>query len=344
MQWSHLEGGFVKAVVLEGRDRIAVRDVPTPSANGKAVVAVERAGLCGTDLKILSGAIATRPPLVLGHEVVGRLARAGPRGLIAEGERVLLDPGVTCGRCAACLGDRPNLCTNGGLLGRDADGGFAEFMAVDEGQLHPLPEGIGPDAEAVLQVLATCVHAQTRIQVFPGQPAVVVGLGTSGLLHTQLLLLRGADPVIGVTRSLAKRDRARDLGAHHTVPPEDAEDAVRDLTGGRGADVVVECVGSAEALRQCSALAAPGGSVLVFGTTSPAADGVPTFEWYFKELDLVNTRGARPRDYVRAIELAAAGRLRLAPIVTSSYPLDDAPAAFAACGRPEELKVVLDVV
>jgi len=338
-----VEGGSVKAVVLEGRNRITVRDVPRPGAGGKAVVQVERAGLCGTDLKILSGAIATRPPLVLGHEVVGRVVRPGPRGLVAEGERVLVDPGVACGRCVECRNDRTHLCPNGGLLGRDADGGLAEYLEVDEGQLHPLPPGIGPDAEAVLQVLATCVHGQTRVQVFPGQPAVVVGLGVSGLLHTQLLLLRGAHPVIGVTRSETKRARARDFGAHHTVAPEEAPDAVRELTGGRGADIVVESVGSAEALRQSSILAAPGGSVLVFGTTAPTADGVPTYEWYFKELGIVNTRGARPRDFARAIELTAAGMLRLTSMVTSSYRLEDAAEAFAACGRPDELKVVLDV-
>ena len=298
----------MKAVVLEGRDRIAIRDVPQPAAGDSAVVQVERAGLCGTDLKILSGAIATRPPLVMGHEVIGRLARAGPRGLVAEGRRVLVDPGIACGRCVECRNDRGYLCPSGGLLGRDADGGLAEFLEVDEGQLHPLPPGIGPEAEAVLQVLATCVHAE-----------------------------------IGVTRSPAKRAWAREFGAHATFPPGEAVAGVLDLTGGRGADVVIESVGSAEALRQCSALAAPGGSVLVFGTTAPSADAVPTYEWYYKELDVVNSRAARPRDYVRAIELTADGLVQLAPIVTSTYRLDDAAEAFAACGRPDELKVVLDV-
>lgn len=337
------EGGLVKAVVLEGKNQIAIRELPEPATQQKALVQVERAGLCGTDLKILSGAIPTRPPLILGHEVIGRVVRPGPHNLVPVGTRVLLDPGIACGHCTECRGDRGYLCPNGALMGRDTNGGFAEFLAASEDQLHALPAGIDPNAEAVLQVLATCVHAQSRIQVFPGQPAAVIGLGVSGLLHAQLLRLRGAYPIIGITRSAVKREKARHLGVHHTFTPQEATGAVREFTGGRGVDIVVESVGTADTLRQCSALAAPGGSVLVFGTTSPTADAVPTYEWYYKELDVVNSRAARSRDYDRAIELAAAGMVELAPIVTSTYPLDEAVKAFAACGQPTELKVMLNV-
>lgn len=334
----------MKAVVLGDDNRLVVRDVPTPAAEGKALVAVERAGICGTDLKIYSGAIPTKRPLVLGHEVIGRVVQPGPQNSPPKGTRVLMDPGIACGQCTECRGDRAYLCSNGGLMGRDADGGLAEFLEVDENQLHPLPPQIDSGAEGVLQVLATCVHAQTRIQVFPGQAAVVMGLGVSGLLHAQLLRLRGADPVIGVTRSAAKRAAAHRLGVSHTFDPPGATSAVLELTGGRGADIVVESSGTASAFRQCSALAAPAATVLVFGTTAPSADGVPTYEWYYKELDVINTRAARPRDYTKAIELAAAGKLVLAPIVTSTFPLDEADQAFAACGQPAELKVVFSLV
>jgi 2-desacetyl-2-hydroxyethyl bacteriochlorophyllide A dehydrogenase len=333
----------VKAVVLEGKDQIAIRDLPEPGTVHKALVKVERAGLCGTDLKIVSGAIPTNPPLILGHEIIGRVVRSGAHGLVPVDTRVLLDPGIACGHCVECRGDREYLCSNGALMGRDTHGGFAEFLEAGEDQLHPLPAGIDPDAEAVLQVLATCVHAQSRIQVFPGQAAVVLGLGVSGLLHAQLLRLRGAHPVIGVTRSGAKRAMAHRLGVRHTFPPPEATEAVRQLTNGRGADVVVESSGSADAFRQTSSLAAPGGTVLLFGTIAPNADDVPAYEWYYKELDVVSSRAARSRDYARAIELAAADMVDLAPMVTSTYPLTDAVKAFAACGQAGELKVVLDV-
>lgn len=333
----------MKAVVFEGDGRLAVREVPVPAAEGKALVRVRRAGICGTDLKIVSGAIPTRPPLVLGHEVTGVVERSGPEHLVPEGTQVLVDPGFWCGHCADCLNDRNYLCRAGGLMGRDLDGGLAEFMEVDEANLHPFPAGVSRDAEALLQVLATCVHAQARVDVQPGSAAVVIGLGVSGLLHAQLLRLRGAHPVIGVTRSEAKRERARRLGVHETFAPQDALEGVQALTGGRGAATVVEAVGSADALRQGSALAAPGGALLLFGMTTPTADAVPTYDWYFKELDVINTRAARPRDYAQAVALAGAGLLDLAPLVTSSHSIDQAAAAFEACGSPSELKVVIDM-
>jgi 2-desacetyl-2-hydroxyethyl bacteriochlorophyllide A dehydrogenase len=334
---------MMRAVVLEGVGQIAIRDLPVPQDKRQALVQVERTGICGTDIKITSGAIRARLPLVLGHEVIGRVVRSGPDEFVPTGTRVLVDPGLACRHCTECLNGRQNLCTNAGLMGREVDGGLAELVAVGEHQLHPLPPGIDRDAEALLQVLATCVHAQTRIDVFPGQSAVVIGLGVSGLLHAQLLRLRGAHPVIGVTRSTEKRDAARRLGFNHVYAPDEAADVVRDLTGGRGAAVVVECAGTAKTLQQSSSLAAPGASVLVFGVVSPTADALPTYEWYHKELNLVHSRAGLPRDYARAIELAASGMVQLASLVTSSYPLDEAGDAFAACARPSELKVVLDV-
>jgi threonine dehydrogenase-like Zn-dependent dehydrogenase len=113
--------------------------------------------------------------------------------------------------------------------------------------------------------------------------------------------------------------------------------------GGRGADLVIECVGSAGTLAASMELAGAGATVLVFGTTAPAADGLPTYQWYYKELTIMNPRAQRPRDCDAAIALASAGLGDLAPLVTARYPLEAAHDAFAACADPAQLKVVLDV-
>jgi L-iditol 2-dehydrogenase len=332
----------VKAVVLEAVDEVAVRDVSEPRYGSAALVQVERVGLCGTDLKIVRGAIPVRLPRVLGHELVGRVVVPGSRGLVPEGTRVVVDPSISCGRCHLCRNDRPQLCPDGALIGRDVDGGCAEFAAVDEERLHPIPDALPDDAAALLQVLTTCVHAQECVQVFPGQTAVVVGLGVSGLLHVQLLRARGIDRVIGVTRSAWKRDLATDLGATDVVRPDRAAEAVAELTHGRGADLSVECAGTPETLRQSMHLAGAGGTVLAFGTTAPHADGMPTYEWYYKELTIVNPRAARPRDFPRAISLAA-GPLTLAPLVTAMVPLPEARTAFDRASDPSQLKVTVAV-
>ena len=332
----------MRAVVIEEVGRVVVCEIADPVPRGQALVRVEIAGVCGTDLKILSGAIPVRFPLVLGHEIVGRVVTPGSLGLFGEGIRVLVDPGDECGHCRLCRSDRGYLCPTGGLRGRDADGGFAEFMAVDENRLHPVPELMTQDETALLQVLATCVHAQSLVPVFPGQSAVVVGLGVAGLLHLQLLRARGIRNIVGVTRSPWKRELALRMGATVVATPQEASQAVAESTDGQGAELVVEAVGQPSTLRQSVELAGPGGTVLVFGTVADRTD-MPTYQWYFKELTIVNSRAARARDYDRAVQLTAEGVLDLSPLVTGRFPLADAARAFEACASGEQLKVMLHV-
>lgn len=331
----------MRAVTFEEPGSVAVRHLPDPMPGSAALVRIERIGLCGTDLKIVSGAVPVAGQRILGHELVGRVAVAGQHRRVPEGTRVVIDPNIACGHCPVCRHDRPHLCPNGALMGRDVDGGCAEYAVVDEDRLYPLPDEISHDAAASLQVLTTCVHAQETVSVFPGQTAVVVGLGVAGLLHTQLLRLRGAQQVIGVTRSRSKRELAVNLGADAVFAPDDAAEAVAEATDGRGADLVVECAGTPDTLRQSMLLAGPGGTVLVFGTTVEA-DAMPTYQWYYKELTIVCPRAARPRDFPRAIAMAR-HKLRLDPLLTAAYPLDAATEALASFGDSDRLKVVLEV-
>jgi threonine dehydrogenase-like Zn-dependent dehydrogenase len=257
---------------------------------------------------------------------------------LPAGTPVLVNPAAFCGYCDLCRRDLPQLCRHGALLGRDTDGCFAEFVAVDEACLHPLPDGLA--GAGLLQVLTTCVHAQSGLPEVAS--AVVVGLGVAGLLHLQLLALRGAATLIGISRSAAKRELALAMGATVVATPEAAAGAVADATGGRGAGLAVECAGTPQTLAQVMRLAGAGGTVLVFGIT-PAADALPTYEWYRKELTIRSPRAARPRDCDTAVALAASGRLALAPLITARFPLGDAARALAACAEPGQLKVLLEV-
>lgn len=331
------------AAVLDRPGSVAVRDVPVPAAAGRALVRVGQAGICGTDLKIAAGSVPVAPARVLGHEMSGWVERPGPRAAVPAGTAVLVNPAAFCGLCEECRRDLPHLCRDGGLLGRDEDGCFAEFVAVDEALLHPLPGSVTAGEAALLQVLSTCVHAQAELTLSRADSAVVVGLGVSGLLHVQLLRARGLTTIIGVTRSGWKRDLALRFGASAVATPDDAAAAVAEATGGRGARVTIECAGSAATLAQAMRLAGPGGTVVMFGTTAPAADGMPTYDWYYKELLIRCPRAARPRDCDTAIRLCAERRLDLAPLVTARYPLARADAALAACAGGGQLKVVLDV-
>ena len=334
----------MRAAVTTAVDRLEILDVPDPVPDGRALVRMVRAGICGTDLKILSGAIPVDRPRVLGHELYGRVVQAAPGGHLTAGQAVLVDPTVSCGRCQPCRYGRVQLCARGGLMGRDLDGGFADSIAVDERQLLPVPDAVDPDEAALLQVLGTCVHGQDRLEVQPGRPAAVIGLGVTGLLHLQILRARGAAPIIAITRSEEKRRKAEELGAHVTAAPDDAVAAVTEATGGSGVDVVVESVGKTQTLRQAIDLAGLGARILMYGIISETQAELPFYDLYFKELDLINCRAAAPRDYQGAIDLAASGQVRLRPLISASIPFGDAGDAIDRLTNERGiLKVILDL-
>jgi L-iditol 2-dehydrogenase len=332
----------LRAVRVLEPGAIDVGDVPEPKAGDSVLVRVAQVGICGTDVKILSGRIPVDYPRIMGHEMVGEVVSAPEGSPYPSGTRVLVDPGVACGWCHLCRAGRFNICVNGGLLGRDVDGVFTEYAAAPFNRLVSVPSTISEKASGVLQVLGTCVHAVKTLDSFPGQVAAVVGLGVAGQLLTQLLRLRGMT-VVGITRSEWKRDLAASTGTHHTAPPDEASDLLAEVTSGRGPDLVVEAVGTEATLARTIELAATGGEVLVYGTITGGNQGLPYYQLYHKELTLHNPRAAVVGDYADGVDLAAAGSLTLEPIVTHVLVLEEAEKAFELVHDPSSLKVLMKV-
>jgi 2-desacetyl-2-hydroxyethyl bacteriochlorophyllide A dehydrogenase len=330
----------VKGALLTGPAALELRDLDAPRPDPREVVVrVESVGICGTDLSIHAGKIPVAYPRVMGHEIVGTVER----GADAAGERVLVDPGIACGRCRQCREGRTNICTAGWLLGRDRDGGLCELVAVPAANVHPLPDGLDPSTAPMLQVLATCVHAQRRIRVFPEESVVVLGLGVTGLLHLQLARLRGARPVIGITRSAGKLTIARELGADRTIAADGTEvEAVREALPS-GVDLVIECVGTVDAIARAMEMVRTGGRILAYGTMTETAGALPFYELYHKEISILGARSARVEDFPLAIDSVASGRIALDPLVSGRHALADVDGAIRAAGAPGALKVFVDV-
>lgn len=333
----------MRAVVSPSPGRVEITEVgePAPGPN-EVLVAPKMLGICGTDVKVLSGAIPAKHPLIMGHEAVAQVVSAPEGSKLRPGDRVLVDPALSCGRCDLCRRGKPHLCRNAGLMGREVDGVWAELAAVPEERLIRIPDSVSPQAAGVLQVLGTCVHAQRKVNPFPGQVAAVIGLGVSGQLMVQLLALRGVD-VVGITRSQWKLELAARNGAKAVAKPEDAGQVLADLTDGRGPDLVVEAAGTEETLARAIELVGVGGEVLVFGTLASGGKGLPYYHLYFKELTIHNPRAALIHDYQTGVELAASGKLRLEPIVTHRVPFGQAPHAFELVKDPSSLKVLMEV-
>ncbi len=337
------------SVVLDAPNelRLEQRAEPRPGP-GEALVAIQSTGICGTDLSILAGKIPVAHPRVLGHEMVGTIQDVNggfPSGRrLEQGDRVLVDPVVFCGTCYQCSKGQVNLCPNGALMGRDRDGGFSNTVAVPAANLYPLPQEISDTTGPLLQVLTTCIHAHRQTALFPGESALVMGLGVTGLLHLQLAKTRGASPLIGVTRTASKRALAERLGADITLDPSDpkALETVMEHTSGRGVDVAIEAVGRGSTLAQSIEFTRIGGRLTLFGTITEPAPRLPYYQLYYKELLISNPRAAKPEDFPAAIDSVSSGRVELEPLVSEVFPLSRAKEAVAATGSRDSLKVVLD--
>lgn len=337
----------MKAMVLEAPNSLALRDVERPAAaEGSVLVQVRNTGICGTDQSIYYGGIKVNYPLIMGHEAVGEIVEGEAPGGLGRGSRVIVDPVVYCGRCYQCRAGQTNLCAVGGLVGRDTDGGFAEYMAVPAGNVYGLPDAVSDKSAPLIQVLTTCLHAHRLAKIFPGEAVVIIGLGVTGQLHAQLAKARGAYPVIGITRSEWKRELAAELGADITAEPgEAAAKAIMDATNGRGADLVIESASRIKVLAEAMGLARSGGRVLAYSTYTETEGKLPFYDWYFKELQIINARAAKSEDYPASIDLVQRGQVRLDPLISHTLPLpklDEALALLTGGGGSRHMKVILD--
>jgi L-iditol 2-dehydrogenase len=330
----------MKAMVLQAADEVAPKDIRRPEAeSGGTLVRVTHSGICGTDVKIFHNDIKVRHPLVMGHEMIGD-AMEGK----STGPRVIVDPVYYCGRCYLCSHGQMHLCTNGGLFGRDRDGGFAEYFAAPPGSVYELPDDIAGEAP-LIQVLTTCLHGHRLAQIFAGESVVVTGLGVTGQLHIQLAKAFGAGKVIGITRSAWKRELAEQLGADLTLAPgDDLIERVRDATEGRGADLVIETAAKMTTLADAIHMARTGGRLMLFGIYTETEGKLPFYDFYLKELNLINTRAAQPKDYPASIDLVRRGAVKLAPLITHTLPLDELDSALAMLdsGAGRQMKILLD--
>jgi len=334
----------MKAMVLTAPGELTRGEVSRPGPDeGQVLVHVTHSGICGTDYKIFSGAIPVRYPRIMGHEMAGEVVDGGA-STFRSGDRVIVDPQLYCRACFNCRIGQTHLCRNGMLIGRDTDGGFAEYVTAPPSHVFDLPDSIETRNAPLIQVLTTCLHAQRQVDIFPGESVVVLGLGVTGQLHVQLAKARGAT-VIGVTRSADKRAMATTLGADLTIPGgEGAVEKVRDATEGRGADVIIETTGVVPSLSAAIDMARSGGRLLLFGIITAKEGALPFYDLYFKELALINARVAKSEDYPAAIGLVQRGLVRLAPLVSDVMPLQELKTAIGMLGSDSgpRMKIILD--
>jgi NAD+-dependent secondary alcohol dehydrogenase Adh1 len=228
------------------------RPAPEPEASRDVVVRIGGAGVCATDLHAIDGLMepaGLKPPVVLGHENAGWVHAVGDGVTTASvGDAVLVYPAYSCGLCVPCRRGLDIHCERHQFTGLTRDGGFSEYVLVDERSLLPLPSGVEP-AEVAPHADAgiTAYHAVKRLlpRLEPGSTAAVIGVGGVGHIALQLLRELGAARVVGIDTDERRRRLARELGADDVLgEEEDVAGAIRELTDGAGADVVLDFVGT----------------------------------------------------------------------------------------------------
>lgn len=335
------------AAVYVGDGRVEARTLPVPAIGpGELLVALRSCGLCGSDIhKIVHGTVP--PPAVLGHEVVGTVAAVGEgvRGF-ALGSRVVVAHHVPCGTCHYCRHGNVSMC-RAFRSGNLDPGGFAAFIRVPARHVaevtFPVPDALGDDEAAFTEPLASCLRAVKRAALQPGDAAVVVGLGSIGLLFTQLFRVRGVR-VVGADPLPERRGLALRFGVEAALDPtrEDVAAAVRALSDGRGADLAILAAGRAATLPPAFGWVRDGGALCCFAPLGPDAEHpVNLNPIYYRELTLFGSYSPSPADLREALGFLASGRVRVAELITHRLPLSALAEAVAAVREHRALKVVL---
>jgi len=366
----------VRALTYRGVESLAYETVPDPGieAPGDAVVRVAAAGVCGSDLHVYHGRETPDAGTVMGHELAGEVVAVGPAVLgLRSGDRVVAPFTTSCGGCFYCRTGLTARCERGELFGwiasgRGLHGAQAEYVRVPlaDATLVPVPAAVPPELALLAgDNLATGFYGAERAGAAPGAVVAVVGCGAVGLCAAIAARELGAERVFALDpvaerRALAERfgAEALDPGAGPTVADPRAGggpgaagepgagaavEAVRAATGGRGADAVVEAVGTPAATRLAVALARPGGTIAALGVHHEAALALSPAEAYDKNLTYRAGRCPARHYLPRLLDLIAAGRLDLSPLISHRLPLARGAEAYAlfAARREGCIKAVL---
>lgn len=335
--------GVMLAAQTSGPFDLTIVQRPLPQVGpGEALVEIEYVGLCGSDISYFKGTNPyARYPRIQGHEAVGVVRHAPSDGRCAAGERVVIDPCIACGRCAACDRGRPNCCANLTVLGVQADGALQQVLAIPAQNLHPL-NGLRPEIGILAEPMSVALHAVARAGVSPGDHVAVVGAGPIGLLTAYCAKLAGA--TVTVTDRWPERlELANRIGIDRTVPLAQLPTADQ-VEGSPDAPLIVfETTGSGERLQYAAAAVRSTGTVVVIGVSLELAT-LPVADFTRKELSVIGSRNSVGQ-FPAALELLRESGEELACLVTHRIPLREAADAFERVRRDRDtaMKVLIRV-
>src|SRR3954454_23225058 len=339
---------MMRRVIVSEPGSIQVEQAMTPTAGpAEALVRTVVSGVCGSDTHASHG----RHPFISlpyapGHEVVGVIESVPDGSEFRVGQRIVVEPTLVCGSCKQCKSGRENLCEQLRFFGCVHDqGGMADYFTIPTPRLHAVPENLTDEQAALIEPLATPVHA-VRLAGYPdkdvaGKTVAVLGAGTIGLLVLTAAKYRSARRIVVTDLLETKRGRALELGADSVVDAAstDLAERVREELG-ESADIVFDCVAVQSTVNHAIDMALKGGTVVVVGVPTGAVT-IPLPIVQDQQIRIQGSATYLPDDYRDAIEILGSGQLDAGQIVTGTYSLDEAAEAFAAAAAGEHVKVLV---
>ncbi|UPV99751.1 NAD(P)-dependent alcohol dehydrogenase [Halorussus gelatinilyticus] len=349
----------MRTAVLSEPGELAVEERPRPDpAPDEVLVAVGEVGICGSDLHYYQhgriGDYVVEDPLILGHESAGEVVAVGEAvSGLAAGDRVALEPGVPCRRCAHCKRGEYNLCPDVTFMATPPDdGAFAEYVAWPADFAYRLPESVSVREGALCEPLSVGLHVARRGEIGVGDSVLITGAGPIGLLAMEAARAAGATEIVVSDVVEGKLRRAEERGADATIDPrdEDLGEAVARHTAGEGrggdgdagVDVVVEASGAESAIAGSLDAVRRGGTVVFVGLADEAEVPLDVLDVVDNELDVRGSFRYR-NTYPAAIDLLADGEVDAAGIVDFAADLDDVDEAFRRAMDPETVKGMVTI-
>lgn len=329
-----------KTFYLTKLEEMEAREAPMPVMGpDDVIIRIQSVGVCGSDLHYYSkgsiGNFIVKFPFVLGHEAAGVITEVGENvKTLKPGDRVCMEPGIPCMKCEECLTGHYNLCKDVKFWATPPyDGVLSEYVAHPAAFTFKIPDNMSFTEGALVEPLAIGLHACNTGGVKLGQTVAIVGAGCIGLVTLLAAKAYGATKII-VGDVLDKRlDKARELGAIPVNTKEtDLAQKVMELTGGRGADVCIDCAGFTPTVDACLSAAKPAGMVVIVGMGEDRVNGFNTSIMSTKELTVKSIFRYRNL-YPTAINAIADGRINVGAIVSHRFTFDDTINAFATCTR-----------
>lgn len=341
--------GSMKCTVFYGKNNIKVETRPIPQVKDSDVlVKVKACGICGTDLGMYNGRIAYKEEAVgkiFGHELTGVIQERGEKVTDYQIEdRVVIMPTFSCGKCFYCKTGNENLCPNRIDIGDSIDGGYAEYIRVPQKLLFRLPDKVGFEEGTLLaDCVPTPIHAIGKFAgIKVGDRVAVWGTGGQGYCALQIAKLNGANVTV-VGRRKEKLKLAKEIGADFTIDieSEDVLQRIKELTDGRRVDISIEAAGYPKAITQALACVRPGGRVIVVGLQKPQLCDLEDMGW--NEKSIIGSQWTTEPDFNLGVRLAGEGKLKLKPLVTHTFSMDQIEKAFNLLTERKEMviKVVI---